>query len=128
METTTDTKNTITLFDRASSQLQNRFDCLFVFKIVTTISYAFLPEMNKSLHTTLIKISTSRGDPLFHSCYDGIIARKMLPMQSIHLLLAQTDGGQELPDLDNTVGVVEQSRLAMCSAVFKLVWGQALLC
>jgi len=51
------------------------------FSIVTTISYAFLPEMNKSLHAAFIKISTRGGDPLFHSYYDGA-ARKMLPLQS----------------------------------------------
>jgi len=39
--------------------------------------------MNKSLHAVLIKICTSRGGPLFHSSYDGIVARKMLPTQSI---------------------------------------------
>jgi len=35
-----------------------------LFLIVTTISYAFLPAMNKSLHAVLIKIYTSRGGPL----------------------------------------------------------------
>ena len=39
--------------------------------------------MNKSLYTTSVKICTSRGDPLFHSCYDGVITGKMLPTQSI---------------------------------------------
>jgi hypothetical protein len=52
------------------------------FNIVTTISYALLPVMNKSLRATLVKICTSGGGPLFHSSYDGIMARKMLPMQS----------------------------------------------
>ena len=36
----------------------------FFFSAVTAISYAFLSAMNKSLHAPLIKISTSRGDPL----------------------------------------------------------------
>jgi len=58
METATDTKNTITLLDRVNSELQNAV------YIVTTISYAFLPVKNMSLHATLMKISTSRGDPL----------------------------------------------------------------
>jgi len=31
------------------------------------MSYAFLPMMNKSLHATLIKICTSRGDLLLLS-------------------------------------------------------------
>ena len=53
------TKSTITLCDRANSQLQKTF-----FDTVTTIRYTFLPAMNKSLHAVLIKICTSRGDSL----------------------------------------------------------------
>jgi len=60
METTTDTKNTTTLFDRANPQLQNMF-----FDMVTTISCAFLPVMNKSLHAALVKICNRGGDPLW---------------------------------------------------------------
>jgi len=40
------------------------YETLF-FNIVTTISYVFLPVMNKSLHSVLIKICTSGGDPLW---------------------------------------------------------------
>ena len=43
------------------------------FNTATTITYAFLPVMNKNLHAKIIKISTS-GDQLFHSCYDSVIA------------------------------------------------------
>jgi len=32
--------------------------------IITTISYAFSPAMNKSLHAVLVTIYTSGGDPL----------------------------------------------------------------
>jgi len=39
--------------------------------------------MNKCLHAALIKICTSRGGPLFHSLYNDVVARKMLPTQSI---------------------------------------------
>jgi len=39
--------------------------------------------MDKSLHAALIKICTSGGGPLFHGSYDGVVARKMLPTQSI---------------------------------------------
>jgi len=39
--------------------------------------------MNRSLPAALIKICTSGGGPLFHSWYDGVIARQMLPTQSI---------------------------------------------
>jgi len=53
------------------------------FNIVTTNGYALSPAMNKSLHATLIKFCTSGGGTLIHSSYDGIVARKMLPMQSI---------------------------------------------
>jgi len=49
MEKSTNTKNTITLFDRANSQLQNT-----ILQIVMTITYAFSPVMNKSLHAAII--------------------------------------------------------------------------
>ena len=53
--------------------------------------------MHKSLHVALTKIGTGRGDPLFHSCYDSVIARKTLLTQPklpfgllfwLHLLVA----------------------------------------
>jgi len=53
------------------------------FDIVTTIGYAHSPAMNKSLHAALVKICTGGRGPLFHSSYDGVVARKMLPTQSI---------------------------------------------
>jgi hypothetical protein len=53
------------------------------FDIVTTTGYALSPAMNKSLHAALVKICTSGGGPLFHGLYDGVVARKMLPAQSI---------------------------------------------
>jgi len=54
MATTTSTKSRSTVFDRVNSQLQNT-----LFSIVTTISYAFLPAMNKSLHATLMSGSNA---------------------------------------------------------------------
>jgi len=48
METTTDTKSVLTLFDGANSQLQNNS-----FNTIATTSYAFLPVMNESLHAVL---------------------------------------------------------------------------
>ena len=39
--------------------------------------------MKNSLPAALIKMCTKGGKPLFHSCYDGIIARKRLPTQSV---------------------------------------------
>jgi len=61
------------------AQLQYLMEQIFTYKtlffnLITTTSYAFLPVMNKSLHATLVKICTSKGDPLFHSCCDGVIA------------------------------------------------------
>jgi len=77
VETTAVTKSTITLFDGANSHLQG-----ITFNIVTTIIYKLLLEMNKSLHTALVKACTSAGNSLFHGCCDSIVAQKMLPMQS----------------------------------------------
>ena len=34
------------------------------FSMITTVSYAFLPAMNKSLHAALIRICTHGGDSL----------------------------------------------------------------
>jgi len=47
------------------------------FSIVTTISDAILLAMKKSLNAVFLKISISRGDSLFHSYYNGIIAAEM---------------------------------------------------
>ena len=69
METTTDTKSTITLFDRTNSQLQNT---VFQFSnTVTTISYAFSSVMNKSLYATLVKICMAIWNVacLSHCCH-----------------------------------------------------------
>ena len=56
METTT--QSTITLLEQILSN-----NTLFS-NTVTTISYAFSPAMNKNLHVTLIKVHSSRDDPL----------------------------------------------------------------
>ena len=55
-------KSTSTLFDRANSHYERQF-----FIRVTTISYVFLPVMNKSLHATLVIPCTSGADPLLPS-------------------------------------------------------------
>jgi len=54
METTIDTMSTVTPFDRANTVFQ-----------LSTISYAFSPVMNKSLHAVLMKTYTSGHDPWF---------------------------------------------------------------
>jgi len=54
METTTDTKNAITLF--------LGYRTLF-FNVVTIISYALLPAMNKKMNAILVKTCTTGGHP-----------------------------------------------------------------
>ena len=61
LETTAATKNTITLFDRANSQLQKS---LSQHTILSTISCVSSPAMNKSLYAALMKTCTSKGNPL----------------------------------------------------------------
>jgi len=55
METTTDTKSTITVFDRVNCQCYR----MLFFSTVTTISYAFLPVMKNDLRACRIHISIS---------------------------------------------------------------------
>jgi hypothetical protein len=57
---------------------------ILLFHIVTSTGYALSPAMNKSLHAALIKICTSGGDPLSHSCINGVVIRKML-LALVHL-------------------------------------------
>jgi len=61
------------------------------FDFVITIGYALSPAMNKSQHAVLVKICTSGGGPQFHSSYDGVVARKMMPTQSIFHRPEQTE-------------------------------------
>jgi hypothetical protein len=35
--------------------------------------------MNKSLHAALVKIYTSGGNPLSHSCDDSVVVKKVFP-------------------------------------------------
>jgi len=60
------------------------------FNTVTAISSAFLPAMNKTLHAVLLKTCTSRGAPLFHSCYGGVAAdmHHPSPHSDIHCLVS----------------------------------------
>jgi hypothetical protein len=60
------------LLGRASFQLQHA-----IMHMVTTTDSALSPAVNKSLHTALVKMFTSEGDPLSHSWNDVIIIRKM---------------------------------------------------
>jgi hypothetical protein len=84
--------------------------------------------MNKSLHAALVKICTSGGGPLFHSSYDGVIARKMLSAQSnfIGPNRWKSDGAKS--GLYGGCCKTVHPRLAMRSTVFKLVWGLVLSC
>jgi len=61
METTTDTKSNITL-GRAILSYKTLF-----FIVVTTISSAFSPVMNKSQKAALVKTYTNRSDPQLRS-------------------------------------------------------------
>ena len=67
--------------------------------------------MNKSLRAAVVKVCTSGGGPLFHSSYDGVVARKMLPTQSIFHQPEQM-GRQKVPNPDYTMGVVRRSSQA----------------
>ena len=60
MEITTDTKNAITLFDRANSQLQNT-----VFQRSHHHLLCIFASNEQELHAALIKICTSATDPLW---------------------------------------------------------------
>ena len=81
----------------------------------------FSPVVNKSLHATFVKICTSRGDPLVHSRYDGITARKMLPMKSIfHQSELRGKSEAAKSGLYDECGRIVQPRLRRCSTVFKL--------
>ena len=95
METTSDTKSTMTPFNRTGSQLQNS-----IFSTVTTISYPFLPVMNDSLHATLISICTNAGNPLspllkhypvphcanIHCLISKYIQKALISVSSCHFL------------------------------------------
>jgi len=68
-----------------------------------------------------------RGEPLFHSCCDGIIVRKMLPMRSIFRLFGSVhEDAKSRPH--GGCGSTIQPSLAVCSAILKLAWGLVLLC
>jgi hypothetical protein len=75
------------------------------FDIVTTFAYGLSPAMNKRLHTALIIICTTGGGPLFHSSYDGVIAKKMLPTEFIFHWPKQI-GSQKPPNPGYMAGVV----------------------
>ena len=62
MKTTTDTKNTIKFTDWANEQILS-YKPYFSTQS-QPLAIHFLPAMNKSLHAVLVKICTSRGDPL----------------------------------------------------------------
>jgi len=69
METTTDTKSTIILFDRANSQLQNT-----IFQLITSITYAFSPVVNKSLPAALLKKKNLHVCPFQLVCHIALLS------------------------------------------------------
>jgi len=93
------------------------------FNTFTTLSYVFSPAMNNSQHTILINICTSRN-PLLHCCHNGTTARKtfyFIDPNRWKLKAAK-------PKIYGGCGRTVQPRLAVCSRVFKMLWGQELLC
>ena len=59
-------------------------------------------------------------------CYDGILARKVLPMCSILHWPEEMEVKGAKSELNNEWSTAVQTRLAMYSTVFKLVWGVTL--
>ena len=81
-----------------------------------TTSNAFSPAMNQSLHTTLIKTCTSRGDPLSHSCHNNIV------------MLSIFHHSKQMKVRRCLYGGCGRSVQPICSMVFRLVWGLVLSC
>jgi len=88
METTTDMKRTKT-HDRANSQLQNT-----IFQH-SHHHYIFVSDEQEPACHAHENLHQQRW-PLFHSCYDDVVARKMLPIE--YISLAWTDGSQKAPN------------------------------
>ena len=71
---------------------------------------------------------TSGGDPLFHSSYDGVVARKSCPRSPSFIGPRRWKSEGTKSGLYGVCGTTVQPRLTMCSTVFRLVWGLALSC
>ena len=84
--------------------------------------------MNKSLNAELVNVCTSRGDPLFHSCCDGIISGKILSTHFIFHKPKQMEVRRCEIQIYSGCGRTVQPRLAVCSTVFKQVRGMVLSC
>ena len=116
MGTMTGTKNTITLFGRANSQLQNavfqhhchHLLCFFVFLFVLFVCLFASDKQELAHYAMFIQICTSGSDPLFYFCSfrDTVMTRKILP--AVHLSLAWTDGTEKEPNPDYMVGQPSQ--------------------
>ena len=91
METTIDTKCTIAQFDRQILSYKTLF-----FNTVITISCAFSPAMNKSLHVMLIKIPNMAC--LSHCCYHcwntPLLPHCSHPLFSVYKRSASVSGHQ----------------------------------
>ena len=73
MKTATDTKSTVTLFDRADSQLQ-----IMIYQQSHHHELWIFTSDEQELAYHPCKPCTSRGDPLLHSCYDSIATTALL--------------------------------------------------
>ena len=58
------------------------------FNIVITISYAILPVKSRRQHAVLVTICTLGGDPLFHSCYDGVVGKMLSELTNFTVLIS----------------------------------------
>lgn len=85
METTTDIRSTIKLMHREFFSTVK-----LSFHTATTTGYGFSTVMDKSLHTILIKICTSRCDPLFFTNITVVEMDYPLPNCLVSVNIQQT--------------------------------------
>jgi len=85
-----------------------------------------LPAVRKNLNAALLKNLHCGSDPLFHSCYDGTVVKKMFPMLPIFSNRWKSVGTKF--KLYGECCRTVQPRSAMCSTGFKWVWGLEFLC
>ena len=92
METTTDTKRTITLFDRANCQLQNT-----IFQHSHHHLLCIFAEIIKSLHATLKKSAPTEVTHYFTAPYGAVAEKHHLPPHCahIHRLHKNSEGANE---------------------------------
>jgi len=88
----------------------------------------FYQPLRECLHATLVRICTSRGDPLFDSCYDSAVAKKCCPCSSFFISQNRCKSQGAKSALYSGCGRIFQSRPAACSTVFTVAWILVLPC